>query len=247
MSLFDVFSSSGGKKAAADANAARTTGLRTGYDKASALYDEGLAGATTQYERAAEPFGQFVETGVAGNKAYGDAIGLGGEEGYGRAVEMFQANPGYEFAMESGLDAIDRRASARGMLGSGNTNTDSITFSQGLANQEYQNWLNNLNTASQGGQQAAGTQAGIFTGLGDKINQTGTNKGNLAYDVETGVGNSTAQMIADQQAAKQAASGNIWNAIFGVGDLAAKFMGGGLPGGGGDAGQGSWAPVVTRN
>lgn len=189
------------------------------------FYDEGLQGATTQYERAAEPFGQFIESGVAGNQAYGDAIGLSGQEGYDRATEAFRAQPGYEFALESGLDAVDRRAASRGMLGSGNTNLDTIRFSRGLADQEYQKYLDNLHRSAQGGQTAAAGQAGVLTNLAGTISQTGQNKGNLAYSTETGVGNSQAQLEADKYAAQQAASKNIWDAVFNVAKLATGVAG----------------------
>lgn len=227
MGVFDIFKSDKGEVAATRANDARVSGLRTGFDKALGYYDEGLAGATTQYERAAEPFGQFIESGVAGNQAYGDAIGLSGQEGYDRATEAFRAQPGYEFALESGLDAVDRRAASRGMLGSGNTNLDTIRFSQGLADQEYQKHLDNLYRSAQGGQTAAQGQASVLTNLASTINETGVRKGGLAYDTETGVGKSQAQLEADKYAAQQSASKNIWDAVFNVAKLGASIVGGG--------------------
>jgi len=73
-----------------------------------------------------------------------DAQGLNGAEGVGRARGAFQAGPGYEFMLDQGLDAITRNANAGGMLASGNMLRESQQFGSGLANQEWQNWMKNL-------------------------------------------------------------------------------------------------------
>lgn len=226
MSFLDIFSSSDGKEAAANAAAARNSGLNKGFDQASGYFNKGLEGATEKYGEAKNLFDTWYNSGAAAETARANALGLNGQEGRDAAVSAFQTSPGYEFALESGLDAIDRRASARGMLGSGNTNADSITFSQGVANQEWQNYLNNLGVVSGSGQTAAGQQASQLDQLANTINNTNTNIGNLAWGKETGVGNSNAQMIQDQYAAEQAANANQWAAILGVGKLAASFAGG---------------------
>lgn len=225
MGLFDIFSSSDGKRAAVAADKARVRGLRTGEERASGLLDSGLSTATDYYTNAGKLYDTWASTGRDANAMFGNALGLGGQEGYDAATSAFRTTPGYQFAVESGLDAIDRRAASRGMLGSGNTNLDTIRFSQGLADQQWQNWLNNLNTASGSGLTATTNQAGIQTGLGDLNFNTGATKANLAYQTETGVGNSNAQMQADIQAAKNAANANIWGAILGVGNLASSFFG----------------------
>lgn len=95
--------------------------------------------------------------GLSGLNLYGDALGVNGAGGTSRARDAFQTNPGYEFQQQQGLDALERRAAAQGRLSSGQTGLDTLQFSQGLADQSYQNWLNNL---SGFGQQ----QAGIYTG-----------------------------------------------------------------------------------
>lgn len=225
MSLFDVFSSSDGKRAAVAADKARVRGLRTGEERASGLLDSGLSTATDYYTNAGKLYDTWASTGRDASAMFGNALGLGGEEGFDAATSAFRTAPGYEFAVESGLDAIDRRAASRGMLGSGNTNLDTIRFSQGLADQQWQNWLSNLNTASGSGLTATTNQATIQTGIGDMNLNTGATKANLAYQTETGVGNSKAQREADIQAAKNAASSNIWGAILGVGNLASSFFG----------------------
>lgn len=47
-----------------------------------------------------------------------------------------QGNAGYQFNLDQGLQALQRSRAAQGMLGSGNTDTDTLSFAQGLAGQQ---------------------------------------------------------------------------------------------------------------
>lgn len=249
MSLFDIFSASDGKKAATAAHNARTTGLRTGEKRAFGYMDQGLAGATPQYEKAISLFDDYTRTGGAAAGAYGDAIGLGGDEGYARAHEAFRAGPGYQFAVDEATEAAKRNASSLGMLGSGNTLMAISDRAQGLADQQWSQYLDNLYRASGQGLNAAGAQAGHISSYGDTIYGHNAAKAQLAHGTELGVGQSEAQRVADWHQAKQAASGNVWNAVMGVAQMAAGMppsFWGNIGGGGGDVGTGSWMPVVTR-
>ena len=67
-----------------------------------------------------------------------------GEHGYQPLNQQFEFNtedlykdPGYKFRLDQGNKAIERSASARGMVGSGATMKDMARWSQGLASQEY--------------------------------------------------------------------------------------------------------------
>lgn len=142
---------------------------------------------------------------------YADALGLNGSAGNGRASEAFQAGPGYQFAVDQGLDALGRRASSLGRYQSGGTETDFMQFGQGMANQEYGGWLNRLmgasDTALQGQGGALNNLANLSTGQADA-------RLNLDQAV-TGARVSNNNMYAqggEQQAAGQAAlGGNLMN------------------------------------
>lgn len=114
---------------------------------------------------------------------YEDAIGANGPEGLARAKAAFQTSPGYEFQLGQGLDAINRRRNMGGMLASGNADRDAQEYGQGLAAQEYGNYLNRLNPyvgleASTLGN-VAGNRAGLLQGLGGLYANTGAALGNL--------------------------------------------------------------------
>jgi hypothetical protein len=126
-----------------------------------------------------------------GGQLYGDSLGINGAEGNQRAVGAFQAGPGYEFALDSGINALNRRANAAGMLQGGNANRDAITFATGLANQEYGNWQNRLKGigdqelqatqgAAAGNQQNNTTLAGLGVTGANLYNQGGVNRAGVA-------------------------------------------------------------------
>ena len=89
-----------------------------------------------------------------------NALGLGGAAGNEAATNAFQAGPGYQFALDQGLQALNRNAASRGMLASGNNTQDILKYAQGLANQEYGNWQDRLGQFSNLGFNAASGQTG---------------------------------------------------------------------------------------
>ena len=55
-----------------------------------------------------------------------------------------ESTPGYQFAYNQGLEAVNRTAAAKGQLGSGNRLYDLTKFGQGLASQTYNNTVSQL-------------------------------------------------------------------------------------------------------
>ena len=116
--------------------------------------------------------------------AYAQANPTGGTEYQG-----FQATPGYQFMLDQGQKAIDNSAASTGSLFSGATLKSLQGYGQGLANQEYGNFLNRLAQGAASGQAAAGNQANA----GANFLSTGTNAlanlGNAQAAGAIGVGN----------------------------------------------------------
>lgn len=101
---------------------------------------------------------------------------------------QFQETPGYRFAFDQGVQALDRSAASRGLLNSGAQARALTRYGQGVANQEYGNYLNRLSalagtgqTATQAsgqaaqayGQGAAGVSQNLGAGLAANIGQQG--------------------------------------------------------------------------
>jgi len=100
-------------------------------------------------------------------KLYGlDTVDENGNvvKGSGKAdFSSFTTAPDYTFAQQQGQDAINRSAAARGGLLSGAAVKAGETYASGLASQNFQNYVNNLEGVAGSGQaatnatQAAGT------------------------------------------------------------------------------------------
>ena len=216
-----------------DAANAKIQGLQQGYGQASDLYGQGRGALTTNYGAALAPYTSLWNSASGGANAYGDATGANGAAGFARAVNNFRTDPGYQFQFNQGLQAIDRGAASRGMLTSGNTLNAEQQFGTGLADQSYGNYVNRLQPYL--GQQtaAAGGIAGVNRGLGNALNTSFGNQGNLAYN--TAVGQGDAQAAAD--IASQNASNSFLQGALGLGSKLLGFSG--LPsfGSGGGVGE----------
>lgn len=136
----------------------------------------------TRYRVGGNTFATMQEA-----QAYANANPTGGRQ-YGG----YEASPGFQFALDRGRDAIDSSAAARGNLLSGATLAGGIQFSQGLAQQDRDNYLNRLAGVSASGQAAAGNQA------------------NAGANYATGAGNALAG-IGNAQAAGAVGAANAWS------------------------------------
>lgn len=113
----------------------------------NAILDQGRAdslAALGQAGAAYDPLTNLAGEYGRGRSLYQDSLGINGATGNQNAVNAFQAGPGYEFTRDQGLEALNRRRAAAGMLNSGNADIDAIRFGTGLANQTYGDWQNRL-------------------------------------------------------------------------------------------------------
>lgn len=116
--------------------------------------------------------------------AYGDAT-------YGNALRKmvtdpnsFQGTPGFQFALNTGLDSTARGSAASGLRGSGNALAALQQYGTGLAMQDYGNQFSRL-------AQAAGQEQGYDLGQGKLAlgqQQLGLDQQRLGLDTELGRG-----------------------------------------------------------
>ncbi|WP_425909035.1 hypothetical protein [Nitrobacter sp. TKz-YC02] len=189
MGLFDSLFGNP-NKGAADANRALYGNLQSlGSQYLQQGYDTGVE----NINKARESFSPLSDLGKKYGGAtdlYLDALGTNGSAGNARATGAFQAGPGYEFALDQGLNALNRRRAAGGMLDSGNADLDAIKFGTGLADQTYGDWLSRLGglvnpelSATSGA--AVGT-AGSFNDLASLAQNNAMNKVGLANQATAG-------------------------------------------------------------
>lgn len=146
--------------------------IREGQGKAIGALDAGLplqlssladgrTAAMGDLDTATARFAPYVEAGQRAHGLYQDSLGLNGADGYGRATAAFHEGPGYRYRVDQATDAVARKASALGALGSGNTMAAISDRAGHEADQEFGGWQDRLNGESRLGYDATGQQAGL--------------------------------------------------------------------------------------
>lgn len=130
--------------------------------------------------------------------------------------------PGYQFARDEGLSALDKGAAARSGVMNGRLLKDTERFATGLADQTYGNQFNRLMGATGQGAQATQAQVGtVGQGLNGQLQTRTSSYGGDMQNADTiGQGDIAAQN------AKTSAFQNLLNAGVSLGGAA---LGGGLP------------------
>lgn len=127
-----------------------------------------------QQEANRELLRPAIESGNLARGSLEGALGLQGRETQQGFYDNFQTDPGFQNAVDYGLDQVDSRMGSLGMRRSGNTMAALHDFGQRSMYDAYQNRLNRLSSLASGGQQTAGQLAGINTGAaGQQANMIG--------------------------------------------------------------------------
>jgi len=217
MGLFSIFSNDDAEEAARQRNA----GLQQGYDALSSNYQQGRDALATNFGNASNLYKGLLDQYAPGAKAYGDAAGANGAEGFARAKTNFTTDPGYGFQMDQGLQALQRTHAAAGNLSSGNADADTLKFATGLADQSYGKYVDRLAPYLQGQQTATQGAANVDMGLGGGLNQSYQGQGNAANANYTGQGASNAAATMNNYNVSK----NSWDAIGKVAGTAANLFG----------------------
>lgn len=213
MGLFDLFSNDTAERAAQQRNA----GLQQGYEALTDAFGKGRDAITSNYGNAYGLFKDLMTSYAPGAQAYGDAVGANGAEGTARARANFQADPGYNFTMDQGLQALQRTHAAAGNLSSGNADADTLKFATGLADQGYDKYVSRFLPYLTGQGSATTGAAGVLTGQGNQLNQSYQGQGTAANANYTGQGASTAAATMNEY--------NVGNNILGALKTGASLFG----------------------
>ncbi|RDJ20128.1 hypothetical protein DWF00_16595 [Bosea caraganae] len=228
--------------------------IGTGRTNSLASLGQGYDAAVPQYQEAIGRFDPWAEAGRGALTTYQNSLGQNGAAGNAAAVSQFQASPSYQYQVDQATDAVARKASALGALGSGNTQAAITDRASQLANQEYGGWQDRLNGLSTQGLQATGAQAALQRGLGDLGVQRGRDESNIydnaagreagIYSNFAGLGASNLANLGQQTIsagtgalmAGQDAAANKLNFGMNIAKTGLSLLGGGLGGLGGLAG-----------
>jgi len=168
----------------------------SGSEAASATRDASNAAIQQQQNALAqqkEMAAPYTGLGQQAMGAYENLLGIGkdGKVDPALAQQTLRNMPGYQFAQQQGSQNTLAAAGAMGMGMSGNTLAALDKFNTGLADQTYQQELQNLLQPVQIGQAAA---AGQSANIGNAANNMsnimtnqGTNQANIAMNMGAGI------------------------------------------------------------
>ncbi len=139
---------------------------------------------------------------------------------YNQLASGFQTTPGYEFQLQQGMNAASQAAAAGGMAGTPAHMQQSMGYAQGLANQQFNDYMSKM--LGMYGQGLSGTQGMFSTGYG------ATNQ--LAGGLESLYANQ-ANLAMSKEAAKQQQMADLLGGWFGTGAAIGGALMGGPAGG----------------
>lgn len=93
------------------------------------------------------------------------------------------ATPGYQFALNQGLQGVQQNSANNGLLNSGSDQRGAMTYAEGLANQTYQSAVSNAASAY-------GATSGATTNIANLQNAQGTNLANITSNGYGDIANS---------------------------------------------------------
>jgi hypothetical protein len=140
-------------------------------------------------------------------------------------LEQARATPGYQFQLQTGIDALDKSAAARGNLFSGTQGTALEQYGQGLAdtsynnlyNQALQTYMTNYNVWHQGTSDQInrlGQVAGMGQQAANTLGQQGQQAASNITAIDVGGAENLAQQINNAAAARASGyvgAGNSWS------------------------------------
>ncbi len=163
------FTGSNQRKAAADARNALEASKREGIGYLTPWANAGGA--------ALAPLTGLL-TGNSFDYTTGKSTPVSGDQ----RMDLFQTSPGYQFRMDQAIKAIQGSQAAKGNLLSGGGLKELTEFSQGVASDEYGNFLSQLFNLAGMGQQADTSRSNLAMGFAAPTAQAAFSSG-IASDV----------------------------------------------------------------
>lgn len=177
---------------------------------------------TSQLRRAligSQMYGKpYRQTGKSALSAYAGSLGLGGAQGKQSALAAFQTSPGYQFALNQGLQGVSRGMAASGLTDSGAEQKALSDYAMGKANQEYSQWQNQLKGLAGIGQESSEQAAQRLYGTGNTSAQLSQAYGRDYANMYGQIAQAQAEMeMAKAQAAakQQASDEGFWGDVAG--------------------------------
>ncbi len=134
----------------------------------------------------------FMQRGNAAGATYNALLGLGGDQaGAEAAFDTYRGSTGYDFRMGQGVEAINQNNVTNGLLRSGKSLKDLTAFGQGMASDEFGNYLGYLGNQQQTGLSGANALAGVGSNYAGAVSANNNNAANQVGNAALIQGNNT--------------------------------------------------------
>jgi len=138
-------------------------------------------------------------------------------------MQQLEKTPGYQFALDQGLKAVQNSAAAKGMGSSGNALQGGVNYAQGLASTTFQQQLQNYLTQNQQAFNMLFNPSQLGSGAAQANMQGTANFNNALLGAATNLGNTMAGGIMGQGNAQagglQALAGGVGSGISNAASL----------------------------
>jgi len=156
-------------------------GKKAGINEIEKGYGAGRDEREGYYRDGRDMLDPYIDRGNRAGDKYGDALGINGRDAQQGYYDNFMTDPGYDDALNAGLDAAGKNAGARGMSFSGRALKELGTFGQRFRMEAHDKRLSQLSGLNTLGAQTAATGAGFANATGKDLNDSWMNEaGNKA-------------------------------------------------------------------
>ena len=166
-------------------------GTQTGISALQQALGGARADIESGFQRAEGMFDPYAQ---AGGQALQQQMALSGALGPEAFQQAYQESPQMQFLREQGERAALRTAAARGGLGGGRVMQELARYGTGLASQDLQNQIANLQALSAQGLGARGSAANIATGGAQQLANLGVLGGTSGLQAATQQGTQLANL-----------------------------------------------------
>jgi len=177
----------------------------------------------------------YMEAGKTSLTALMNSLGIGpqGAKGQQDVYQKFVSGPGYQYALNQGLQATRTGAAGAGLTGSGAEQKALQQTGQGMAeqgwNQYLTNYQNRLSNLAGAGQTSAMSQAQMSYGGGQSLAGLGLGYAGMDVNAQEMAAKARAEAEMAEQVQKEQAKQSMWGSIGSIiGGVGSIATGGGM-------------------
>lgn len=198
------------KRAADKAAGAQERGQELGIQEQQRQYDLSRGDQLQQLDLTRGDLAPYRALGPQGISGLSGLLGLSGNFD----PSVITRTPGYQFGLDQGVQAMDRSAAARGVLGTGGYGQDLTRFGQNYAAGGYNDYYNKLSNLIGIGQSASNQTGAYGQNAANQIGAYGQNAANQISGAYGNIGDARAGGILGAQGAINQGIGGLSNMYF---------------------------------